>query len=148
MLVRLAIPADASAIAALSRELAAHVGDPDPGADLSLLLECGFGPERWFECLVAEEAARILGFTLFCRRFEAHTRERRLWVGDFCVARAARRRGIGQGLVAAVRARAAALGCTGIDFELARGNDLARAFYAGLDAARCDQIEPMRLSVL
>jgi GNAT superfamily N-acetyltransferase len=147
MLVRPALPEDARAIAALSRELAAHVGDPDPGADPAVLLECGFGPERWFECLVAVEGERILGFALFCRRFEAHTRQRRLWIGDLCVAQGQRRHGVGLALVAALRARAASLGCVAIDLELARGNDLARAFWRGLNAEPCDGIEPLRLAV-
>jgi GNAT superfamily N-acetyltransferase len=147
MLVRPAVPEDASAIAALARDLAAHVGDPDPGADPSLLLECGFGADRWFECLVAADSERILGFALYCRRFEAHTRQRRLWIGDLCVAQGERRHGVGLALVAALRARAAALGCGALDLELARGNDLARAFWRGLNAERCDQIEPLRLAV-
>jgi ribosomal protein S18 acetylase RimI-like enzyme len=147
MLIRPAAPEDATAIAALSRELAVHVGDPDPGADPGILLECGFGPDRWFECLVAADNERILGFALFCRHFEAHTRQRRLWIGDLSVTRGARRHGIGQALVAAVRARAAALGCAAVDLELARDNDLARGFWRRLDAARCDAIEPLRLTV-
>src|SRR6516165_9264785 len=67
---------DMTAVAALSRELAAQVGDPDPGSDPSLLLDSGFGHDRWFECFVAEEGNRIVGYALFCRRFEAHTRQK------------------------------------------------------------------------
>ena len=67
---------DMAAIAELSRGLAAHVGDPDPGSDASLLSDSGFGHDRWFECFVAEEGSRIVGFVLFCRRFEAHTRQK------------------------------------------------------------------------
>jgi ribosomal protein S18 acetylase RimI-like enzyme len=147
MRVRQASSADMAAVGELSRQLAAHVNDPDPGADVALLLQCGFGPERWFECLVAEEENRIVGFVLFCRRFEAHTREKRLWLGDLCIARDRRRDGIGQALVAAVQARAAELGCTAIDLELARSNELARLFYHGLHAAPCDEIEPWRLPI-
>jgi len=54
MRIRQALPEDMAAVGELSRELAAHVGDPDPGHDASLLSECGFGPDGWFECLVAE----------------------------------------------------------------------------------------------
>ena len=78
MKIRQAIPEDMAAVAELSRELAAHVNDPDPGSDASRLLDCGFGPDRWFECFVAEDGNRIVGFALFCRRFEAHTREKRV----------------------------------------------------------------------
>src|SRR5215469_12793085 len=119
----------------------AHVDDPDPGSDASLLLNCGFGPDRWFECLVAEDGNRIVGFALFCRRFEAHTREKRVWVGDLCVVGNQRRHGIGRALVAAVRARAAELGCAAVDLELARGNDMARSFYEHLKGVVCDGTE-------
>jgi GNAT superfamily N-acetyltransferase len=147
MKIRQARRADMAAIAELSRQLAAHVNDPDPGADASLLLECGFGPDRWFECLVAEDESHIVGFALFCRKFEAHTRTKHLWLGDLCVARDKRRHGIGQALIAAVQSRAAELGCATVDFELARDNATARAFYEQLGAAICGDIEPLRLAV-
>ena len=146
MKIRQALPEDMVAVAELSRELAAHVDDPDPGSDASLLLNCGFGPDRWFECLVAEDGNRIVGFALFCRRFEAHTREKRVWLGDLCVARNQRRHGIGRALVAAVQARAAELGCAAVDLELARGNDVARSFYEHLKGVVCDETESWRFS--
>jgi len=147
MKIREATRADLRGIAELSRQLATHVNDPDPGVDASLLLACGFGPDRWFECLVAEDANRIVGFALFCRKFEAHTRTKRLWLGDLCVTRDKRRGGIGQALIAAVQSRAVELGCVTVDFELARGNATARAFYEQLGAAICGDIEPLRLAV-
>src|SRR5271165_1012619 len=107
MIVRQASRADMSAIAELSRELAAHVDDPDPGSEASLLSDCGFGSERWFECLVAADSDRIVGFALFCRRFEAHTRQKRLWLGDLCVTADRRGDGVGRALIAAVESRAA-----------------------------------------
>src|SRR3954447_5337263 len=146
MKIRQASPEDMAAVAGLSRVLAAHVNDPDPGSDVSLLLDGGFGPDRWFECLVAEDGNRIVGFALFCRRFEAHTREKRVWLGDLCVAEDRRRDGIGRALVAAVQAHAAKSSCTAVDFELARGNDLARSFYKSLKAMVCNEIESWRLS--
>jgi GNAT superfamily N-acetyltransferase len=147
MKVRQATRADMAEVTELSRQLAAHVDDPDPGANNSILLECGFGPDRWFECLIAEDGNRIVGFALFCRKFEAHTRTKRLWLGDLSVVRNKRREGIGQVLIAVVRSRAAELGCATVDFELARGNATARAFYKQLGAAICEDVEPLRLSV-
>ena len=145
MKIRQASPEDMAAVAGLSRELAAQVNDPDPGSDVSLLLDGGFGPDRWFECLVAEDGNRIVGFALFCRRFEAHTREKRVWLSDLWVAEDQRRNGIGGALLAAVQARAAELSCAAVDFELARGNNLARSFYKHLKAVACDGIETWRL---
>ena len=136
---------DMTAVAALSRELAAQVGDPDPGSDPSLLLDSGFGHDRWFECFVAEEGNRIVGYALFCRRFEAHTREKRLWLGDVFVTENQRRDGIGRALLAAVQARATELDCTAIDFEIGRGNHAARLFYEQLNGVVYEAIEPWRL---
>ncbi|MGC2075164.1 MAG: GNAT family N-acetyltransferase [Xanthobacteraceae bacterium] len=136
---------DMATVAELSRELAAHVGDNDPGSDASLLLDNGFGHDRWFECFVAEDGNRIVGFVLFCRRFEAHTRQKRLWLPDIYVAESRRRDGIGRALVAAVQARAAELGCAAIDFELSRENDAARVFYEHLDGVIYEAVEPWRL---
>jgi ribosomal protein S18 acetylase RimI-like enzyme len=145
MKIRPAFPHDMVAIAELSRELAAHVKDPDPGSDASELSDCSFGPDRWFECFVAESTNRVVGFAAFCRRFEAHTREKRVWVSDLWVAANQRREGIGRALIAAVQARAAELGCAAVDFDVARGNDTARAFYKHLEAVICKDIEPRRL---
>jgi hypothetical protein len=49
--------------------------------------------------------------------------------------------------MAAVQSRAVELGCATVDFELARGNDIARAFYERLGAGTSDEIQPLRLSV-
>lgn len=145
MTIRQATLEDMTAVAQLSRELAAHVGDPDPGLDLSLLSDCGFGADRWFECLVAEQNGGIVGFALFCRRFEAHMREKRLWLGDLCVAEDWRGKDIGSALLAAVQSRAAALDCLAIDFELARDNETARKFYRRSGATPVELIELWRL---
>jgi GNAT superfamily N-acetyltransferase len=145
MQVRSAESSDMVEIGELSRELAAHVRDSDPGKDVALLSTCGFGPGRWFECLVAIRGKRIVGFATYSRIFEAHTREKRLWVGDLYVRQEARRGGVGRALIAALRERAEALGCAGITLELARGNDVARSFYATLGAQPSDQLDIVRI---
>lgn len=133
-------------VALLAQQLAVHVGDPDPGADTGSLRDGGFGSDPWFECLVAELPRGIVGFALYSRTFEAHTRERRLWLSDLCVAKELRRQGVGQLLLGAVLSRAAGLGCTGVDLVLARGNELGRAFYAAFKARTVDDVQLLRLS--
>jgi len=145
MQVRSAETTDMAEIGELSRGLAAHVCDPDPGKGVALLSACGFGPDRWFECLVAIGGKGIVGFATYSRIFEAHTREKRLWVGDLYVRQEARRGGVGRALIAALRERAEALGCAGITLELARGNDVARSFYATLGAMPSDQLDVVRI---
>ena len=133
-------------VAELSRELAAHVLDPDPGRDAAALLECGFGDDRWFECLVADADTGIVGFAMYSRMFEAHTREKRLWLSDLCVTQSARRQGAGRLLMSAVLERAAESGCAGVDLVLARGNELGRTFYVSLGAQVSDEVKLVRLS--
>jgi|SRR5215469_7056287 GNAT superfamily N-acetyltransferase len=71
----------------------------------------------------------------------SHTSES-LWLGDVYVIEDQRRDGIGQALMATVQARAAELGCTAIDFELARGNRAARLFYEHLNGTVYEAVEP------
>lgn len=144
--IRKAEAADMRQVALLAQQLAVHVGDPDPGADSGLLREAGCGNDPWFECLVAELARQVVGFALFSRTFEAHTREKRLWLSDLCVAHEWRRQGVGQLLLRAVLSRAAGLGCTGVDLVLARGNELGRGFYAAFKARAVDDVQLLRLS--
>ena len=83
--VRTALPSDAEVVVAMAAELAAAVEDPTPDLDVARFVRDGFGPDRWFECLVVEIDGEPVGFALICRGFEAHTGKRRLWLGDLYV---------------------------------------------------------------
>lgn len=141
MNIRNAHERDAAAIAALARELADHVADPDPGLDARAWLELGFGERRWFECLVAEIESEIIGFASYCRRFETHTLSRALWLGDLVVAWPYRRRGVGRRLISALRRRATKLECASIVVDLWRENATARMFYRRLGTVQMAEIE-------
>ncbi|MEP0706643.1 GNAT family N-acetyltransferase [Parvibaculum sp.] len=141
MQIRTARPEDAAAIAQLSRELAEHLSDPDPGADDALLLELGFGGERWFECLVAETEKEIVGYALYCRRFEAHTRARKIYLADLAVAKRRRGEGVGEKLIQALHEKAAELGCIAIVLDLWVENATARAFYEKIGAKHDTELE-------
>lgn len=147
MQIRSAREEDMAAIAQLSRELAEHLADPDPGTDDAALIEYGFGADRWFECLVAEAEEGVVGYALYCRRFEAHTRVRKLWLADLAVAKHRRGERIGERLVAALRERAATLGCESIVFDLWIENTTARAFYERIGAKRDEDLEIHTISV-
>src|ERR1700687_5989354 len=90
--VRAALPADAEIIVAMAAELAAAVEDPRPDFDAARFIRDGFGPDRWFECLVVEIEGQPIGYALMCRGFEAHTGKRRPWLGDLHVGAEVRRR--------------------------------------------------------
>ncbi|MFY2822683.1 GNAT family N-acetyltransferase [Ruegeria sp. MALMAid1280] len=147
MITRFATPADMPKVAELSRQLASHVCDPDPGAGHRDLANWGFGPASWFECLVLEKNRDIIGFALFCKRFEAHTRRRYLWLGDLCVDKRHRQEGAGRKLVDALKHYAATLGCDGIDLELWKLNEEARRFYARVGATPIQDVDSFRILV-
>ena len=115
--VRTALPSDAEVVVAMAAELAAAVADPTPDLDAARFVRDGFGPDRWFECLVVEIGDEPIGFALICRGFEAHTGKRRLWLGDLYVRAAARRSGAGRSLMAAVASRALDLDCEAVYWE-------------------------------
>jgi GNAT superfamily N-acetyltransferase len=144
--VRTALPSDAEVVVAMAAELAVAVEDPTPDLDVARFVRDGFGPDRWFECLVAEIDAEAVGFALICRGFEAHTGKRRLWLGDLYVRRAARRSGAGRSLMAAVAGRAIDLDCEAVYWQLWRPNAVGMAFYERLDAEETGDLAIMRLA--
>lgn len=132
--VRPANAADIEAIILLSRVLALHVEDPDPGDDPGAILEAYFLAEPWGECLVAEIGSGIVGFIGLCRYFDAGTRLRSLCITDLAVLPDARRRGVGRALLEAARQRALRLGAEAILFEVWKGNHSALRFYKRMGA--------------
>ncbi|HMQ93466.1 MAG TPA: GNAT family N-acetyltransferase [Amaricoccus sp.] len=139
--VRDARPENAEAIGRLSRTLAAHVADPDPGRDAAGIVAACFGPDRWIEVILAERRGEIVGLAAWCRRFELHTRERSLWLADLVVAETARREGVGHLLVQSIHQRAQAMGCGTIVADLWVDNASARAFYDRIGARANTEIE-------
>jgi GNAT superfamily N-acetyltransferase len=143
--VRAMRPEDAAAIVDMARALAAAVGDPEPGLTEADLLRDGTGPERWFDCLVAEVAGGLVAYAVTCKAFEAHTASRRLWLGDFYVRPQARRNGTGRALMAAVARHALQHRCEAVYWELWRMNTAGQAFYRRLGAEEVADIGVMRL---
>lgn len=144
-IVRVMRPQDAAAVTAMARALAAAVGDPAPKLTEADLIRDGAGPERWFDCLVAEVAGRVAAYALVCRGFEAHTASKRLWLGDFYVAQDARRNGIGRALMTAVARHALRLGCDAVYLELWRMNSAGDAFYRSFQAEEVADLAVIRL---
>jgi len=136
---------DAAGVADMARALAAAVGDPEPRLTPADLIRDGTGPERWFDCLVAEVAGRLVAYTLVCKGFEAHTARKRLWIADFYVRPDARCEGIGRALMTAVARHALQQGCDAVYWELWRMNTAGEAFYRSLGAEEAIDLAVMRL---
>jgi GNAT superfamily N-acetyltransferase len=118
----------------MARELAAALADPEPALDPNDLMRDGTGPDRWFDCLVAEVDSRLIGYAMVCRGYEAHIGKRRLWLSDLYVRPHARRTGAGRALMAAVAHLAMAQRCEAVYWDLWRLNRLGKAFYENLGA--------------
>ena len=132
--IRLATPADLPAIHGLVAELAAYVGQSDQftatretyAADLA----AGF-----FEALVAEDraAGRVVGMALYYNAYSTW-RGRMLYLEDFVLDPAYRRRGIGQRLWDALGEVGRARGCRLLKWQIAGTNTEALKFYAAQEA--------------
>ncbi|MFC2967477.1 GNAT family N-acetyltransferase [Acidimangrovimonas pyrenivorans] len=145
MQVRYAVEEDLPAIATLSRELARHVDDPDPGTDIEGLRENCFGPDRWARCIVAEEDGAVVGFAVFSRQYEAHTRRRSLYLSDLEVREGERRGGTGRKLIDFLKDHGRAHGCSRINLELWAENHSARPFYERIGARFDDEVDILRI---
>jgi GNAT superfamily N-acetyltransferase len=143
--IRGLLPQDAADVVLMARELAAAVGDPAPRLAAADLIRDGAGPERWFDCLVAEVAGRLKAYALVCKGFEAHIARKRLWIGDFYVRPDARRSGVGRALMTAIARHALQLGCDAVYWELWRLNSAGEAFYRSLGAEEAVDLKVMRL---
>jgi GNAT superfamily N-acetyltransferase len=125
---------DAAVVAEMARELAAAVDDPEPILDSNDLVRDRTGPERWFDCLVAEVDGTLIGYAMVCRGYEAHMAKRRLWLSDLYVRTDARRTGAGRALMVEVARLAIAHGCEAVYWDLWRLNRVGKAFYESLGA--------------
>jgi GNAT superfamily N-acetyltransferase len=136
---------DAAEVVEMAGELAAAIGDPASPISESDLIRDGFGPERWFDGLIAEIPNQLIGYALMSRAFEAHTGKKRLWLGDLYVRPAARRGGAGTALMMTIARHALHLGCHAVYWELWRMNLAGAAFYRKFLAEEAADLAVMRL---
>jgi GNAT superfamily N-acetyltransferase len=137
---------DATAVAAMARELAAALDDPEPLLDPIDLIRDGTGPERWFDCLVVDLDGRVIGYAMVCRGYEAHTGKRRLWVSDIYVHADARRMGAGRALMIAIARLAVAQGCEAVYWDVWRLNRVGKTFYESLGAVEIGDLAIWRVA--
>lgn len=144
--IRRATADDAAAVLRMARALAETVDDPPPELTEAEVARQISGPDPWAEALLALRGGEAIGYALFCRGFEAHTGQRRLWLADLFVDPAARANGVGRRLLAAVARRALELGCSAVCWDLWRDNAAGAAFYARLGAETADDLAQLRLT--
>ena len=112
------------------------------------LLRDGFGPERYYECLIAERdrrRQRPAGFALFFPIYSTwHGRS--LHLEDLFVRSRFRGLGIGKALLTRVAAIAVERGCSRLQWDVLNWNQPAIDFYCRLDATMLDDWRRMRIT--
>jgi GNAT superfamily N-acetyltransferase len=138
--IRPARPDEAGLIAAFVAELAAQQGDPTNHISVEAVRRDAFGPSPEFEVLFAELEGAVIGYALYHLSYEPSYAARGVYLCDLYVRAAARRRGIGRALAAAVARRCRELGRSHVWWVAKRWNEPALAFYRSLGAVTSDVI--------
>ncbi|NJC26170.1 GNAT family N-acetyltransferase [Neolewinella antarctica] len=131
-LIRQATPADLPAVHGLVAELAAYV-DSLPQFTATLADYEKDMADGFYEVLVAETEGKVIGMALYYYVYSTW-RGRMIYLEDFVLAPAHRRRGVGQQLWDALIAKGRGRGCKLLKWQIAGQNTEALKFYAAQDA--------------
>src|SRR5882672_3434995 len=147
--VRPAAAADLPALTALFHEMEVHYDGPaiaPPESAIRAALERHvFAPGSRIDLLVAEAGGRLLGFAFVSTLFPAARCTPALFLKDIFVSADERSSGVGRALMRAVARLAATRGCSRINWNTARDNAAALAFYAKLGAWPWDNVISLRI---
>lgn len=143
--IRRAAPADAEAIVALIEALTAFVQDPPTGLTPEDIRRDGFGPEAWFDCFLAEQDGRAVGYALCYFGFSTDHGGRGLHLADLYVDPALRGDGLGRALMATVARHGLERGARWLVWDVWVKNHSAEAFYKAIGARRYDDVFAMTL---
>lgn len=144
--IRTATPADIPLIRALIQELADYEREPNSvQITEQQLLEDGFGKQRYYECLIAEQDGAPAGFALFFPIYSTW-RGRSLHLEDLFVRPQFRGHGIGKALLQKVAAIAVERECARLQWDVLEWNKPAIDFYRSLDATMLDEWRRMRVT--
>ena len=130
--IRPARPEDAALIAAMAGELSAHEGEPTPDLSAADVQRDGFGPQAAFAALLAELETAPVGYALYHGAYDSIRGRRGSFLLDLFVRDAARGRGVGRALMAAVARATRDAGGSFLWWNMLRDNTLAERFYEKL----------------
>lgn len=127
--IRRAGPLDAAALNAALRQLSQDMGDTHRASDADIAA-AGFGPTPAFHALLAEADGIIVAVAVYSPLFSTTRGQAGAYVSDLWVAEAARGKGLGQQMLAAVRDEArAAWGGAFLRLFVYQDNPRGAAFY-------------------
>jgi len=140
--IRPATAADGARVAAMCAGLSAAEGLGIPCRFTAhAFRRDGFGPDPAFACLIAAAGGEAVGYALYCRDYDTDQLCRSVYLADLYVESAARGRGIGRALMAAVARAGRAEGARLMMWGVLKNNWAARRFYAAIGEEIGDQIE-------
>ena len=136
--VRGAFPAEAAILAEMANDLNDHVGIHGRLFTPERVLADGFGPAAAFTPLVAELDGAVVGYAFFSSGYKTDVAARSIFLHDLFVTAAARGRGVGSALMAAVAAETVRAGCVSLEWGVHTANAGALEFYRRLGAVAAE----------
>jgi GNAT superfamily N-acetyltransferase len=147
LVIRPATPADIPRILALIRALAVYEREPDAvTATEDGLLRDGFGPNPYFQCLMAETNGKSAGFALYFFNYSTWMGRPGIYLEDLFVEPEFRGLGIGKALLKRVAEVAVEKGFARMQWEVLDWNTPAIDFYRAMGAEFLDEWRNVRVS--
>jgi GNAT superfamily N-acetyltransferase len=148
MLIRPAQPDDGPAYIALVRALADFEKLPGPSDEAAArLLDDAFGPRPRYELTVAELDGDVVAYAVTFETYSTFLAKPSLFLEDLFVHPRARRRGVGEALLVALRERARERGCGRFEWMVLDWNVEAQRFYERFGAEKVDTWQLFRITV-
>lgn len=132
--IRVAVKEDCVRLLELVNELAVFEKAPEEvTVTLEEFVDAGFGPNKVWDAIVAEENDFIAGFAIYYTRYSTW-KGRRLYLEDFIVTESYRGRGIGKLLFEAILKDAKDKNFNGMNWQVLDWNEPAINFYKKYNA--------------
>jgi ribosomal protein S18 acetylase RimI-like enzyme len=142
--IRAATAADGERVAAMCAALSAEEATGRvSGFTAEIFRRDGFGPQPAFACMIAEQEGQALGYALYHDDYDTDRLCRSVYLADLYVETAARGRGVGQALAAAVAQAGQQCDARVMMWSVLKTNLAARRFYAGIGEEIDDQVETL-----
>lgn len=145
--IRAAERRDIPQILTFIRALAEYEREPDAVTATEADLERdGFGPNPFFNCLIAEDDGRPAGFAFYFFNYSTWLGRPGLYLEDLFVMPEFRGRGVGRALLQRVAAIAVEKGCPRLQWEVLDWNQPAIDFYKAMGADFLDEWRNVRVT--
>jgi GNAT superfamily N-acetyltransferase len=149
--LRPATPQDVPQILNFIRDLATYEREPDAVlATEADLLRDGFGPNKRFDCIIAEladgETTIATGFALYFYNYSTWRGHAGIYLEDLYVSPEHRGKGVGKALLTRVAAIAVAEGCPRFEWSVLDWNTPSIDFYEQLGAVMKSEWNGMQVS--